>query len=307
MDQRRLTRDGRTVSVIGLGTWPMGGGMGVMDDDTAAAITRSAIDRGINLIDTAQAYLESERRLGRALKDGYREKCFLATKVIGDYSPNAINAAMDNSLRQLDVDHVDLYQIHHPDPTYPFDEMMQAVVRLQEQGKARYIGVSNFKVDHMETALRHGPIDTHQPRYSMFDRRVENDVLPFCLDHGIGVLVHSPLAKGLLTGRYRAGHVFADDDERATLPRFGGESFAHYVEVADRLKKIAAAIGISLIQLAVAWVLRRAEVSCVLVGAKSPGQLDEPIAAANVRLDSDTIGQIDEALRDTPGELYDVR
>ena len=206
---------------------------------TAIAITRAAIDSGINLIDTAQAYHPSEERLGKALRDGYRERCFLATKVIGDYSPAAIRAAMDDSLRYLQVDYVDLYQIHHPDATYPFDETMHTLDRLREQGKTRYVGVSNFQLAHMEPAFAAVRFHTHQPRYNMLDRRVEAEVLPFCERHGVGVLPHSPLAKGLLTGRYQVGHVFADDDERSQLPRFRGQTFAHYVEVARRLREVA--------------------------------------------------------------------
>ena len=217
MEHRQLTRDGTQVSVIGLGTWPLSGGMGTMDDQTATAITRAAIDSGINLVDTAQVYHGSEERLGKALKDGYRDRCFLATKVIGDYSPEAIRSAIDSSLRKLEVDCVDLYQIHHPNPSYPFDETMETLDRLREQGKTRYIGVSNFWVEHMEEALKTNHFQTNQLRYNMLDRRVEAGVLPFCERNGIGVLAHSPLAKGLLTGRYGVDHKFSDDDERAHL------------------------------------------------------------------------------------------
>ena len=137
MKYRRLIRDGTKVSVLGLGAWPLGGAMGQMDDKTAITVTRRAIDHGINLIDTARVYLESERRLGKALKDGYRDRCFLATKVVGNYTPAAINAALETSLRALDVDYVDLYQVHHPDPNFLFDETMEIMARLREAGKTR--------------------------------------------------------------------------------------------------------------------------------------------------------------------------
>jgi len=307
MEYRQLTRDGTEVSVIGLGTWPLSGGMGSMDDQTAIAITRTAIDSGINLVDTAQVYHGSEERLGKALKNGYRDRCFLATKVIGDYSPEAIRSAMDSSLRKLDVDSVDLYQIHHPDPSYPFDQTMETLDRLQEQGKTRYIGVSNFWVEHMQEALKTNCIHTNQLRYNMLDRRVEAEVLPFCERSGIGVLAHSPLAKGLLTGRYGVDHKFPDDDERSHLPRFRGETFAHYVNVADQLQQVAADKGISLIQMSTAWLLRLTSVSCVLVGAKRPEQIREHLGAAGVTFSNDELTRIEMILQDTPGELYGVR
>ena len=309
MKHRELTRDGTQVSVIGLGTWPLSGAMGYMDDQMAIAITRTAIDSGINLVDTAQAYQASEERLGKALKDGYRDRCFLATKVWAeqdnDYSPAAICAAMDDSLRKLDVDYVDLYQIHHPDPSYPFDQTMEALHRLREQGKTRYIGVSNFWVEHMREALQTTHFHTNQPRYNMLDRRVEAEVLPFCERNGIGVLAHSPLAKGLLTGRYRVGHKFPDDDERAHLSRFRGEPFAHYVKVADQLRQVAADKSITLIQMAIAWLLRLSPVSCVLVGAKRPEQIREHLAAAEITFSDDELARIETVLQDTPGMLYD--
>ena len=309
MEYRQLTRDGTKVSVIGLGTWPFGGGMGAIDDQRVISITRGAIDSGINLIDTAQVYGVSEARLGKALKDGYRDRCFLATKVWreqdNDYSPAAINAAMDDSLRKLNVDYVDLYQIHHPDPSFPIDQTMEALDRLREQGKTRYIGVSNFWVEHMEEALETTRIHTNQPRYNMLDRRVEAEVLPFCERNGIGIMAHSPLAKGLLTGRYRAGHKFPEDDERARLSRFRGEPFAHYVKVADELKQIAADKSLSLIQLAVGWLLRFPSVSCVLVGAKHPDQVQEHLGAAGVTFTDDELDRIDSILENTPAALYD--
>ena len=309
MEYRQLTRDGAKVSVIGLGTWPFGGGMGAIDDQRVISITRAAIDSGINLIDTAQVYGVSEARLGKALKDGYRDRCFLATKVWreqdNDYSPAAINAAMDDSLRKLDVDYVDLYQIHHPDPSFPIDQTMEALDRLREQGKTRYIGVSNFWVEHMEEALETTRIHTNQPRYNMLDRRVEAEVLPFCERNGIGIMAHSPLAKGLLTGRYRVGHKFPEDDERARLSRFRGEPFAHYVKVADQLKQIAADKSLSLIQLAVGWLLRLPSVSCVLVGAKHPDQVQEHLGAAGVTFTDDELDRIDTILENTPATLYD--
>ncbi len=306
MKHRQLIRDGTEVSVLGLGTWPLGGAMGQMDDKTAIAVTRAAIDHGINLIDTARVYLESERRMGLALKDGYRDRCFLATKVLGDYTPPVIQAAIETSLREPDVDYVDLYQVHHPDPNFPLDETMEIMERLCEAGKTRYIGVSNYQVDHMEQAWKGAHFHTNQPRYSMFYRLVEYDVIPYCEKNQIGVLTHSPLAKGLLSGRYQAGHQFAQDDERSQLRRFQGETFSHYLAVADQLNQLASDKGITLVQLAIAWILRLNAVSCVLVGAKTVEQMQEHLGAVDVTLSDDELRHIDAILQDTPAELYDA-
>ncbi len=146
MNHRQLGKDGADIPVLGLGAWPIGGGMGNMDDRDCIDTVRTAIDSGITLLDTAQAYRTSEATLGRALKDGYRERCFLATKVSRQYSRGDIENAIENSLRNLDVDYVDLYQIHSWNPQYPIEESMETMARLQEQGKTRFIGVSNKRV-----------------------------------------------------------------------------------------------------------------------------------------------------------------
>ena len=223
MNYRQLGKDGADIPVIGLGAWPIGGGMGNMDDRECIDTVRTAIDSGITLLDTAQAYRTSEATLGRALKDGYRERCFLATKVSRQYSRGDIENAIENSLRNLDVDCVDLYQIHSWNSQYPIEESMETMARLQEQGKTRFIGVSNFNAAQMQTAYDIAPFHSNQPRYNMFDRNIEAEDLDFCRQTGIGILAHSPLGKGLLTGKYAPGHIFADDDERAGSPRFQGD------------------------------------------------------------------------------------
>jgi len=300
MEYRQLGENGPQVPVLGLGTWPIGGGMGQVGAQTAIATVRAAIDQGITLLDTAQAYRSSEGTLGQALKGGYRERCFLATKVSGDYSPEAIVAAMDNSLRQLQVEHVDLYQIHSWNPAYSIAASMETMARLQEQGKTRYIGISNFNAAQMEQALRSAQFHSSQPRYNLIDRQIEAEDIPFCQRQGIGILAHSPLGKGLLTGRYRPGHRFADDDERAQFPRFQGETFARYVAVADRLGEIAAARGLSLVQLSIAWILRLPTLTCVLVGARNPQQVSDHLGAVEVEFSPEELARIDAILEDAP-------
>ena len=296
MEHRQLGKDGPQVSVLGLGAWPLGGGMGQVDEGTAVATVRAAIDNGITLLDTAQAYCSSEATLGKALKDGYRERCFLATKVSGDYSRAGILSAIDDSLRALDVDAVDLYQIHSPDARYPVEESMETMAELQAAGRARYLGVSNFSAEQMREALQTVRFQANQPRYNLFDREIEREDIPFCEQRGIGLLAHSPLAKGLLTGKYSPGHRFPDDDERAQMARFQGDTFTRYLAVAKGLEAVAHDKGLSLMQLAVAWLLRLPAVTCVLVGAKSPAQVEEHLGAVGVRFSDDELRHIEDLL-----------
>jgi aryl-alcohol dehydrogenase-like predicted oxidoreductase len=267
--------------------------MGGLDDRTAIATVHAAMDLGVTLIDTAQAYRGSEALLGRALSGGRRAGCFLATKASFDYSPTGITEALEASLKALRTDWIDLYQIHNWKPEYPIPATMETLVRLKDQGKIRFIGVSNYKSPQMEEALAHAPVVANQVRYNIFDRDVEGADLGFCERAGVGVLVHSPLAKGLLTGRYRPGHVFAADDERSRFPRFQGEALARSLGFADRLAELAKARGLTLVQLAIAWALVPHTVSTVLVGAKSPEQVSGHIAAADARLSAADLAAID--------------
>ena len=301
MRHRSLGKGGPRIPVIGLGAWPIGGGMGGVDEAEAVRTVRGAIDAGVTLVDTAQAYGPSESIVGKALRDGYRERCFLATKVSGDYSPAGVRAAMEDSLRALGVDHVDLYQVHSwRGERDPIEETMAAMARLQEEGKTRHLGVSNFDAAQMEAARAAAPFVSSQPRYSMLHREIEAADLPWCEANGVGNLAHSPLAKGLLTGRYAPGHLFPDDDERSKSPRFRGEIFARSCAVAARLGEVAAGKGITLVQMAIAWCLRQRAVSCVLVGAKSLEQVREHVGAAEVTFDAGELDRIDAILREAP-------
>ena len=194
MQKRRLGKEGPEVSCIGFGAWPIGGGMGQVSENVAIEIVRTAIDHGITLLDTAQAYRTSEETIGKALKEGYRDRCFLATKVSGNYSQNGIITAMENSLKMLDVDYVDLYQIHGWNPEHSIEESMETMQLLQKQGKTRFIGVSNFDANQMNKAFQTAKFESNQPRYNMFDRGIESEDIDFCEQSGIGILAHSPLA-----------------------------------------------------------------------------------------------------------------
>lgn len=301
MEQRQLGQAGPMVSVLGLGAWPLGGGMGQVDERTAINTIHAAIDHGITLVDTAQAYRSSEGTLGRALKGGYRERCFLATKVSGDYTRQGIRTAIENSLRALAVDYVDLYQLHSWKAEPPVEESMAALARLQAEGKVRYLGVSNYNAEQMARALKTVRFHSNQPRYNLLDRGIEAVDIPFCEREGIGILAHSPLAKGLLTGKYTPGYQFPPDDERAAFSRFQGETFARYLAVAKRLAEaIARPKGLTMVQLALAWQLRLPAITCVLVGAKDPQQVEEHLGAVGVTFTPEELTQIDTILADAP-------
>jgi aryl-alcohol dehydrogenase-like predicted oxidoreductase len=303
MEQRQLGKDGPLVSVIGFGAWPIGGGMGIVDEATAIATVHAALDAGITLIDTAQAYRGSEALIGRALAGGRRERAFLATKASRNYSRAGIFEAMENSLRALQTDHVDLYQIHGWSAQYPIEESMAAMSELRRQGKTRFIGVSNFNVAQMRAARAVAPFQSLQPCYNLFDREIEPEIAPYCEREGIGILVHSPLAKGLLTGRYRPGHVFPTDDERSRYARFQGDTFARLLATGDSLlEEIARPRGLSLVQLAVGWTLRLPGVTTCLVGAKNPAQVRDHIGAQGWQLSAEELQRIDAILADSAAE-----
>ena len=282
--------------------------MGAVDEATAIATVRAAIDSGITLIDTAQSYYHSEEVIGKALQDGYRQRCFLATKVSLKYSREDIVAAMENSLRQLQVDCVDLYQIHSWNPEYPIDTSMETMLRLQEQGKTRFLGVSNFDAEQMRTAAGTAPFHSNQPCYNLLNRAIEEEDIPYCEREGIGILAHSALAKGLLSGRYRQGHQFPEDDERSgetrtgpfVGPRFSGSRFADYLGIAEKLRGIADEKGITMVQMAVAWLLRLPAVTCALVGAKHPDQVRDHLGAVGVGFSDDELDRIDRILSKAP-------
>ena len=289
MITRQLGTDGPEISCIGLGAWPIGGGMGQVNENTAIETIHTAIEHGITFIDTAQAYKTSEEIIGKALKGGYRDRCFLATKVSGNYSQNGIKTALENSLQMLNVDYVDLYQIHHYDPKYPIEESMETLQLLQEQGKIRFIGVSNFYINEMKKIPQTTKIVSNQLRYNMLDREIEREDIYFCEQSNIGILAHSSLAKGLLGGRYNPDFKFSVNDERLHLPRFRGNLFTRHLTLIEILKQIANQKGVTLVQLAIAWILRLPVISCALVGVKNPVQVQELIAATNITFSDDEL------------------
>lgn len=300
METRPLGKEGPPVPVIGLGAWPLGGGRGRMDEATAIRIVRDCVACGITLIDTAQSYHTSEAVIGKALRGLDRDRVFLATKVSHDFSPAGVRAALEASLRQLGTDHVELYQIHRWDAATPIEATMEALARLREEGKIGWIGVSNFSPAQIDLARRIAPVHSAQPLYSMFDRQIEADLIPYCAREGIGLLPYAPLAQGLLGGTLRPDRVFAPDDERSRWRRFKGETYAAYLRIAGRLAEVAADKGLSLPQLAIAWLLRLEAITCVLVGMGSPAQVEPPLGAVGVTFSAEELARIEAILADTP-------
>ena len=306
----RTTRLGKTeleVTTIALGTWAFGGDWGAFDGDEAKTVIHRALELGLNLFDTAQGYGfgVSERLLGEALWERVRrDEVIVATKgglriegddLLRDASARWLRKGVESSLRNLATDYVDLYQVHWPDPGTSFEETGSALEELIREGKIRHAGVSNFDAGQMDELAGHGRVETLQPPYHMFRREIEAEILPYAEEHDLGVLIYGPLAHGLLSGRVTSETTFAPGDWRATSSDFRGEAFRRNLEVVERLKAFAASCGISLPKLAVAWTLSHPGVDVALVGARHTSQLDETVAAAEVRLseaDREEIGSI---------------
>lgn len=300
MDTVRLGRTDLQVSRICHGTWQFGGDWGAIDECAAIAAVRHARERGITFFDTAQGYGfgAAERLLGRAL-DGDFHDVVIATKgglrmdgdtLVRDSSPAWLRQGVESSLRALGADHIDLYQVHWPDPRTPFDVTAQALQDLVAEGLIRHVGVSNFDTDQ----LRAFPgAETIQPPYHLFHRDIEADLLPYAADRDLGVLVYGPLAHGLLGGAMDEHTTFPADDWRSHSPDFTGATFRHNLDVVAQLRRYAGCLGITVAQLAVAWVLTHPAVHVAIVGARDPRHLDQSVEAAELSLGPDDLAEID--------------
>ena len=296
MNKRELGRNGPEVSVIGFGAWPIGGGLGNVPEEQGIAAVEAAIETGMTFIDTAEGYQTSETVVGKAIR-GRRDEVFLATKLSGsDHSAEHMTSAIEASLRTLGADYIDLYQLHSPSPSWPIAETMENLVKLRDAGKIRYIGVSNFSPEQTEEAMQYATVHSSQPRYNMMWRELEGDVLPFCLENGIGVIPHSVLSKGVLGGKHKPGHRFAQDDERRLFNFFRGDLFEQAYGVAQRLDEWARDQGRDIVQLAIAWVLANPSVSSALVGAKSAEQVYHNARAADWTLSATDLEEIEELM-----------
>ena len=297
-------------SRVALGTWAIGGWMwGGTDTWEAVRTIQAAVDQGINLIDTAPVYGfgRSEELVGQALApQGRRNRAIIATKVGIEWSngtiyrnssPERIRLEVENSLRRLRTDYIDLYQVHWPDPAVPIEATAEAMGKLLEEGKIRAIGVSNFSPAQMEQFRTVAPLHAVQPPYNLFERDADADVLPYARRHDLTVLAYGALCRGLLTGRMRADTQFAGDDLRRVDPKFQSPRYAQYLAAVDALARLARErYGRSVLALAVRWVLDRGP-TIALWGARHPGQLDPVADAMGWSLDEAAMQEIEAILR----------
>lgn len=313
MKYRRLGNSGLKVSRISLGGWLTFGGH--LDVERSVKLIQYAFFNGVNLFDVADVYLEgkAEEILGKALKELPREQIVIATKVRGRMHPGHFGAglskkhilhACESSLRLLKTDFIDLYQFHAPDDEVPLEESLEALDILVRQGKVLYVGCSNFSASRIRQGLdissRKGypRFISNQPCYNMLQREIEDDVFPLCKDKGIGNIVYSPLAQGVLTGKYEKGKV---PPKGSRGGKKGGEFMSRYLtdenlDKVAKVKKEAAKLDMTPAVLALAWVLRRPEVSSAIVGATSREQLDENLKAAELTLSEDATGRLEKIL-----------
>ncbi len=320
MELRKLGKTDLEITPIGFGAWAIGGGgykygWGPQDDQDSINTLHRAIEAGINWIDTASIYGlgHSEEVVGRALK-GIANKPYVFSKgarvwdanrnVIDDQTAAAIRQQVENSLRRLDVDVIDLYQMHWPYPADQLEEGWAALDQLRQEGKVRAIGVSNYSVAEMQRILPIAPISTLQPPYSILRREIEDEILPFCQQHEIGTLVYSPMQSGLLTGamtKERAASL-PEGDWRRNNDNFKEPRLSRNLALADLLKQIGDGHGRSAGEVAVAWTLRQPAVTAAIVGARHPGQIDGIIGALEFRLDAAEIAQIAAFMEANPIE-----
>jgi aryl-alcohol dehydrogenase-like predicted oxidoreductase len=308
MRYRRLGRSDLEVSEISLGSWLTYGG-GVPREQAVACVTK-AFEVGINFIDTANVYGRggAEELLGEVLADRPRDSYILGTKLFwpmnGDHglSREQVFKQIDASLARLRTDYVDLYQCHRYDYDTPLEETMEALTEVVRQGKARYLGFSEWAPDRIQAALELPNVEqfvSSQPQYSLLWREPEREVFPLCAENGISQIVWSPLAQGVLTGKYAPGER-PSEATRAASPQMGWamDDFLRdeVLEAVERLRPIADGLGITMARLALAWVLRRSEVASAIVGASRPEQVEDNAAASGIELDEETLRAIDDAV-----------
>jgi aryl-alcohol dehydrogenase-like predicted oxidoreductase len=308
MEYRVLGNADLKVSVIAHGTWAIGGswahGWGQVDDDESIRSIQRSLDLGINLIDTANVYGlgHSEEIVAKAVK-GHRDKAVIATKVgarvdaeggiTWDSTPKHLFEEVENSLRRLNTDYIDIYQIHWPDADTPLADTMGALNRLIEQGKIRYAGVCNFTKDQLEESIKHASLVSNQIRYNMLERDNEADVLPFCIQNHIGVMAYGPLAHGLLGGEFKRGDKLQDDDWRSRYTLFEAPIFEKIMGIVDGLGPIAKHYERTLAHLAINWTLSRKGVSTALIGMRHANHVDENAQATGWNLSKEDLEKID--------------
>jgi aryl-alcohol dehydrogenase-like predicted oxidoreductase len=304
---------GNKVSRIGLGTWAIGGTeWGSVPEDVAIATVLSAVERGIHLIDTAPIYGRghAEETIGKAMRaHGHRDAFFIATKaglewnergVFANSTPTRMRKELEDSLRRLQTDTIDLYQIHWPDTLIPVSEVAAQLAKFQSEGKVRALGVSNFSVAQMLEFRSVAPPASDQPPYNLFERDIDGSVLPWCAANGVAVLTYSSLCRSLLGGRIQRGMNFDEKDIRYVDPKFQEPRFSQYMTAVERLAAFANdRFSKSVLELAVRWTLDRPGVSVALWGARRPDQLDAVAGVLGWKLDADAMVAIDRIVAES--------
>jgi aryl-alcohol dehydrogenase-like predicted oxidoreductase len=320
MQTRTLGRSGPTVSALGLGCMGMSEFYGATNDDESIVTIHRALDLGVNFLDTADAYgpHTNERLVGRAIA-GRRDEVVLATKFgnVRDPSdpsarsvngkPEYVRSACEGSLQRLGVDHIDLYYQHRVDPNTPIEETVGAMAELVEQGKVRYLGLSEAAPDTLRRANAVHQITALQTEYSLWTRDPADEVLPTCRELGVGFVPYSPLGRGFLTGTIKSVDDLAPDDFRRSTPRFQGENFQRNLDLVAKVEGLAAAKGVTPAQLALAWVLAQGEDIVPIPGTRRVERLEENIGALDVELTADDLAEISAALPEGLGDRYSAQ
>jgi aryl-alcohol dehydrogenase-like predicted oxidoreductase len=307
MEQRKLGSQGLTVSELGLGCMGMSEFYGQGDEEESTATIHRALELGVNFLDTADMYgpFTNEKLVGRAIADR-RDEVVLATKFGNVRGPNGerlgvrgdpqyVREACDASLQRLNVDHIDLYYQHRVDPDTPIEETVGAMKELVEQGKVRYLGLSEAAAATIRRAHEVHPISALQTEYSLWTRDPEDEILPTIRELGIGFVAYSPLGRGFLSGQIQSPDDLAEDDFRRANPRFQGENFQRNLDLVERVKEIAAEKGVAPGQLAIAWLLHRGDDIVPIPGTKRRKYLEENVGATEVSLTQEDLERIDEA------------
>lgn len=319
MKKRKLGSTGIEISVIGLGTWPMGsiyGGMswGPQDDQESINTIAHALDKGINWIDTAPAYGRghSEEVIGRAIKQ-LKKKPIIVTKCGSTWDKDnkatfelheaSVRKQCEASLKRMGIETIDLYLVHWPFPLEHMEEGWLTCSKLVKEGKVRHIGVSNFTIEQMDKLHPIHPVAFMEPPYSMIERKIESEILPYCKKHNMGVIVYSPLQQGVLTGTLKSTAELADIDFRRNNPHFNEPELSLNLRLVEGLRPIAVKYGRSIAQVAIAWVLRKQEVTSALNGARAISEIEDSILAGDFELSGGDISTIDRLLEKRQKEL----
>lgn len=311
MEKRSFANTDIQVTPVGLGTWAIGGWMwGGTDEAQSIDTIHRAIDKGIGLIDTAPVYGfgRSEEIVGKALAGGRRDQVALATKVAlnwddehkkvwRDATAARIEREVEDSLKRLQTDHIDIYQVHWPDAKTPMEETARALEKLYKAGKIRAIGVSNFTPAQMDELQRTVPLHSLQPPYNLFEREIEQDILPYCREHGIATITYGGLCRGLLTGKMREDTQFTGDDLRKHDPKFKGDRYQQYLKAVAELDAFARErYQKNVLALALRWLVDQPGVTTALWGARKPEQLDPVSDIEGWSLDQEAMAAIDDIL-----------